>query len=150
MIFLDTGVFFNMEIYSSVIEEYLHIENNIQLFTFLSMLNGNTNVTDDGCKLQFSKEIKWKGLHGYCEDIAVFMYFKYSKDLINLYECNNHYFVKYDNKYFDSYTNLGVDDYRHLYYNILYPINENTVLKIWDESELPDYYFTVAKELKIL
>lgn len=102
------------------------------------------------------KNIKYYGLNGYCEDVALYFYLNFED--VKLIETYYHFAFEYQNKYYDAFNVDGVDKLDKLEYfhqhpehldNLLldmksYPYQEGTP----HPYHCPKYYKEAALKLK--
>lgn len=117
--------------YSNLLEELRDIKNSIMIKKFFMLLDLSTDIS-------MYDDIIDKAQNGYCEDLAIYFYFKYNDIDFKILNINSrHHIIMYNDLYYDSKAREGVEKISLIPYFYLEKIETVTE---WSVSEIPEYY----------
>lgn len=133
---------FILESIDPMILELGDIENSSEFRKWLDILDDNSNKDRIINKHML--------LNGYCEDLALYLHYKYGVEVFSLDKrpmVSGHYFVKYKGKYYDGSNREGVNKPSELDWSINYSNKYNIdVESLNDNLEPLDYIWNGYKE----
>lgn len=111
--------------------EMIDIANSIMFKRFLMLLDNANDISK-------YTDIVSRCQRGCCEDLCVYIYFKYGRNIKILNINRKHHIFMYNGLYYDSIARKGVKTINEI---DMFKGKEITDIHRWSVDELPSYYF---------